>query len=665
MPRGLFFVKALLLISGLLLSVSILASDLTADIDSPDSTTRGSEASDLDTSSAQGTSSAQDTNNIVGDLNTDADNVVPLETVHGLSLYDSPELPTDFRYFPHVNPQAPKGGTITHTAVGGSFDSTNPFIIRGTPATGISQIYDTLMASNPGEPFSLYGLLAEGVRLDPDRQWIEFDLRPEARFQDGEPVTAYDVVFSLNLLREEGNPFYASYYAGVEEAIALNEHQVRFTFNDSESRELPLIVAQLPILPRHYWEPREFTSPTLVAHPGSGPYRISEVDPGRRIVYQRDEDYWGKDLPVNVGRYNIGRIIYDYYRDRDIAWEAFKAGLTDFRIDARAATWAIGYNFPAYEEGLVKRLTVPDVNPSMMQAFVFNLRKEKFQDPRVRKALSLTFDFPWLNTNIFYDTYRRTESFFQNSEMEAIGLPSQQELALLEPYREELLASHGSDRLFTEPLPINEPTDLRERLRKALDLLREAGYQVDDGALVNQQTGQPLSLEVLLYDSGLERVVQPMLRNMARLGVQTSLRIVDINQYLNRQRNYDYDIVISHFPQSNNPGNEQRDFWTSAAAEAPQSRNRMALAHPAVDALVEELIRADGREQLETTAKALDRVLRWGFYVIPHYHSGETRIAVWDKFGYPELFPEYAMDMDAWWVDTDREAELQRRHRRR
>lgn len=664
MPRGLFFVKALLLISGLLLSVSILASDLTADIDSPDSTTRGSEASDLDTSDLD-TSSAQDTNDVVGDLNTDADNVVPLETVHGLSLYDSPELPTDFRYFPHVNPQAPKGGTITHTAVGGSFDSTNPFIIRGTPATGISQIYDTLMASNPGEPFSLYGLLAEGVRLDPDRQWMEFDLRPEARFQDGEPVTAYDVVFSLNLLREEGNPFYASYYAGVEEAIALNEHQVRFTFNDSESRELPLIIAQLPILPRHYWEPREFTSPTLVAHPGSGPYRISEVDPGRRIVYQRDEDYWGKDLPVNVGRYNIDRIIYDYYRDRDIAWEAFKAGLTDFRIDARAATWAIGYNFPAYEEGLVKRLTVPDVNPSMMQAFVFNLRKEKFQDPRVREALSLTFDFPWLNTNIFYNTYRRTESFFQNSEMEAIGLPSQQELALLEPYRKELLASHGSDRLFTEPLPINEPANLRERLRKALDLLREAGYQVDDGALVNQQTGQPLSLEVLLYDSGLERVVQPMLRNMARLGVQTSLRIVDINQYLNRQRNYDYDIVISHFPQSNNPGNEQRDFWTSAAAEAPQSRNRMSLAHPAVDALVEELIRADGREQLDTTAKALDRVLRWGFYVIPHYHSGETRIAVWDKFGYPEPFPEYAMDMDAWWVDTDREAELQRRHRRR
>lgn len=659
MPRGLLCTKTLLLIGSLLLNVSVLASDLTASTDSS--------SSDLPSSDLPSTETADSaiSGNIVGDLNTDADNVVPVETVHGLSLYDSPELETDFPYFPHVNPQAPKGGTMTQTAVGGSFDSTNPFIIRGTPVTGIGNIYDTLMVSNPNEPFSLYGLLAEGVRIDPDREWIEFDLRPEARFQDGEPVTAYDVVFTLNLLREEGNPFYASYYAGVEEVIALSEHQVRFTFNDTESRELPLIVAQLPILPRHYWEPRDFTSTTLVAHPGSGPYRISQVDPGRRIVYQRDENYWAKDLPVNIGRYNIDRLVYDYYRDRDIAWEAFKAGLTDFRTDARAATWEIGYDFPAYRDGLVKRITVPDVNPSMMQAFVFNLRKEKFQDPRVREALSLTFDFPWLNTNIFYNTYRRTESFFQNSEMEATGLPSEEELALLEPFRDELIASHGSDRLFTQPLPIQEPSDLRERLRRALALLREAGYEVEDGVLINQETGRPLSLEVLLYDSGIERVVQPMLRNMARLGVQTSLRIVDINQFLNRQRSFDYDIVVSHFPQSNNPGNEQRDFWTSAAAEAPQSRNRMSLAHPAVDSLVETLIRANGREELDTAARALDRVLRWGFYVIPHYHSGETRIAIWDKFGYPDPFPAYAMDMDAWWVDTEREAELQRRNRRR
>lgn len=637
MLRGVPVVKTFLIVSCLLMGLPASASE-----------------ADAGHSEAMGSSSLTPSDTLP--LNS-----APIETMHGLSLYDSPELPVDFAYFPHVNPQAPKGGSITHTAVGSSFDSTNPFIIRGTPATGISQIYDTLMVSNPNEPFSVYGLLAEGVRLDPDRQWIEFDLRPEARFQDGEPVTAYDVVFSFNLLREEGNPFYASYYADIEKAEALNEHQVRFEFSSTESRELPLIVTQLPILPRHYWEPRDFTTPTLAKHPGSGPYRISEVDPGRRIVYQRDEDYWGKDLPVNVGRYNIDRVTYDYYHDRDIAWEAFKAGLTDFRTDARAATWAIGYDFPAYREGLIKRITVPDVNPSLMQAFVFNLREEKFQDPRVREALSLTFDFPWLNTNIFYDAYQRTESYFQNSEMEAVGLPSDEELALLEPYREELLASHRSERLFTDPLPIDQPTDLRERLRKALGLLDEAGYEVVDGVLTHSETGQPLRLEVMLYDAALERVVQPMLRNMARLGIQTSMRIVDINQYLNRLRNYDYDMVISHFPQSNNPGNEQRDYWSSAAAEAPQSRNRMALAHPAVDALIEDIIGADSREELDTATRALDRVLRWGFYTIPHYHSGETRIAVWDKFGYQEPFPAYGMDLDSWWVDTEREAQLQRR----
>ncbi|WP_311947970.1 extracellular solute-binding protein [Halomonas piscis] len=581
-------------------------------------------------------------------------------TVSALSLYGTPELDEGFAHFPHVNPDAPKGGTMVRTAVGGSFDSTNPFIVRGTPASDVSLIYDTLMEANPNEPFSLYGLVAKGVRIAPDRSWIEFDLRRSARFQDGEPLTAEDVVFSLDILREEGNPFYRSYYAGVEKAVALSPHRVRFTLSDTESRELPLIVAQLPILPRHYWAERDFTRPTLAAHPGSGPYRIAEVDPGRRIVYARDPDYWGKGLPVNVGRHNIGRLVFDYYRDRDIAWEAFKAGLTDYRTDARAATWAIGYDFPAVEEGLIKRLTVPDVNPSRMQAFVFNLRRDKFEDPRVREALSLTFDFPWLNANIFYGTYRRTESFFQNSPMQAEGLPSDAELALLAPFRDELIASHGSNAVFTRPLPIEQPEALRARLKKALELLYDAGYTVEDGTLVGPD-GAPLRLEVLLYDSGLERVVQPMLRNMARLGVQTSIRIVDISQYLNRVRSFDFDMVISQFPQSNNPGNEQRDFWTSAAASRPQSRNVMGLEHPAVDALVEELITADSRKELNTVTHALDRVLRWGFYVIPHYHSGETRIAVWDKFGYPRPFPEYGMDLDAWWVDPERATRLEQR----
>ncbi|MCE8015181.1 ABC transporter substrate-binding protein [Halomonas sp. MCCC 1A17488] len=581
-------------------------------------------------------------------------------TVHGLALYDEPALPGGFSHFPHVVPDAPKGGSMTQAAVGSSFDSTNPFIIRGTPAIGIGEIYDTLLVENPGEPFSAYGLLAEGIRLDPDRYWIEFDLHPAARFHDGEPVTAEDVVYSFHLLRDEGNPFYRGYYADVESVEALDPHTVRFEFAANHSRELPLIVGQLPILPKHYWEERDFSSPTLARHPGSGPYRIAEVDPGRRIVYERVDDYWGRDLPVNVGRHNIDRLIYDYYRDRDIAWEAFKAGVMDYRIDARAATWAIGYDFPAYREGLVKRITVPDGQPSRMQAFVFNLRRDKFQDPRVREALNLTFDFPWLNANIFYDTYRRTESYFQNSDMAAEGKPSDAELELLEPFRDVLPA-----RVFDEALPIDHPDDLRERLRLAYDLLIEAGYEVRDDTLVDAESGRPLAVEVMLFDSGMERVVQPMLRNMSRLGIHGTLRIVDINQYLNRLRSFDFDIIVGQFPQSNNPGNEQREYWTSEFADSPQSRNLMGLEHPAVDTLVAQLIRADSREELNTVARALDRVLRWEFITIPQYHSGETRIAVWDKFGYPEPFPEYGLDLAAWWVDAEREAEINQRLRRR
>ncbi|MDR5902045.1 extracellular solute-binding protein [Halomonas icarae] len=577
-------------------------------------------------------------------------------TVHGLSLYGEPALPAGFAHFPYVNPEAPKGGSLTQAAVGGSFDSTNPFIIRGTPAAGVSRIYDTLLEGNPDEPFSLYGLLAEGIRLDPDREWIEFDLRPEARFHDGEPLTARDVVFSFELLTEQGNPFYGAYYADVESVTALDDDTVRFAFASTHSRELPLIVGQLPILPKHYWEGRDFGSPTLERHPGSGPYRIAEVDPGRRIVYQRVEDYWARDLPVKRGRHNIDRLIYDYYRDRDIAWEAFKAGVLDYRVDARAATWATGYDFPAFNNGLIRKLRVPDGQPAPMQAFIYNLRQEKFQDPRVREALALTFDFPWLNANIFYDAYRRTESFFQNSEMAATGLPSEAELEVLAPWREQL-----PEDVFSEPLPMDHPEALRERLRLALTLLQEAGYEVRDGSLVEAETGQPLALEVLLYDSGLERVVQPMLRNMARLGIRGTIRIVDINQYLNRLRSFDFDLVVGQFPQSNNPGNEQREFWTSDYAQTPQSRNLMGLASPVVDDLVERLIRADSRESLNTLTRALDRVLRHQFIVIPHYHSGETRLAVWDKFGWPEPSPQYGMDLEAWWVDPERATRIEER----
>ncbi|HSP57752.1 MAG TPA: extracellular solute-binding protein, partial [Halomonas sp.] len=550
-------------------------------------------------------------------------------------------------------------GTLIRSAIG-SFDSTNPFIIRGTPATDLTEIYDTLLTQNPDEPFSMYGLLAEGIRLDPDRQWIEFDLHPDAYFQDGEPVTAEDVVFSFTTLTEQGQPFYGAYYNDVIEVRAVDERTVHFDLAESESRELPLIIGQLPILPAHFWEGRDFETTTRDALLGSGPYRIAEVDPGRRIVYARVEDYWGRDLPVNRGRHNIDRLIYDYYRDQTVALEAFKAGNLDMRIESSARNWATAYDFPALEDGLVKRLEVPDGQPAGMQAYVMNLRRETFQDVRVREALNLAFDFEWLNRNLFYGAYERTESYFANSEMAAEGLPSEAELALLEPHRDSL-----PERVFEQPLPVEHPEEMRPRLGRALELLREAGYESRDGQLVDGQNGEPLQLEVLLFDTQFERVVQPLLRNLSRLGIDGKIRVVDVNQYLNRLRRFDFDIIVGSFPQSANPGNEQRDFWTTPYADVPQSRNLIGLAEPAIDALVERLIGADSRSALDTAAQALDRVLRWGFYVIPQWHLGQTRIALWDKFDWQEPFPEYTLDLAAWWVDPEREATIEARQRNR
>lgn len=576
-------------------------------------------------------------------------------TVHALSMYDAPALPADFSHFPYVNPDAPKGGEMARAAIG-SFNSTNPFIIKGTPASGLLLTYDTLMVQNPDEPFTMYGLLAEGIRLDPERRWMEFDLHPEARFHDGTPVTASDVVFSFRLLREKGEPFYSAYYADVTSAEALDENTVRFEFAPENSRELPLILGQLPVLPEHFWKGRDFTSPTLDPLLGSGPYRIAHIEPGQRIVYQRVEDYWGKDLPVNRGRHNIDRLIFDYYRDQTVALEAFKAGNIDLRIESSSSNWANAYDFPAAEQGFVELLMVPDGQPAGMQAYVMNLRREKFQDIRVRKALNLAFDFEWLNEHLFYGAYERTNSYFENSDMEASGLPSEGELELLEPYRDQL-----PEEVFEQPLPIEQPDELRPRLRKALGLLREAGYEVRDGQLVDSETGEPFTFEVLLYDTQFERIVQPLLQTLERLGIQGHIRTVDVNQYLHRLRTFDYDMIVATFPQSNNPGNEQREYWTSAYADQPRSRNLIGLKNPVVDALVEELIRADSRQALNTAAQALDRVLRWGFYVIPQYHLGATRIALWDKFGYPQPFPEYGLDLSAWWVDPQRAEAITRR----
>lgn len=574
-------------------------------------------------------------------------------TVGAISLYDSPALPEDFTHFPYTNPAAPQGGEMRRAAQG-SFDSTNGFILQGNAAAGLDHIYDTLMEASADEPFTMYGLLAGGIRLDPDRHWMEIDLRPTARFHDGHPVTAEDVVFSFRLLRDKGQPFYRAYYANIDRIEALDRDTVRFEFRNNDSRELPLILGQLPVLPKHYWQSRDFTTPTLDKPLGSGPYEIARLIPGRRIVYRRVEDYWGRNLPINRGRHNIDRLIYDYYRDQTVALEAFKAGNLDLRIESSAKNWATAYETPARKAGFIKRLVVPDAQPDGMQAFVMNLRRQKFQDRRVREALTLATDFDWLNTHLFYGAYQETDSYFESSEMEARGLPSDAELELLAPYRDIL-----PDAVFEEPLPMSRPDSLRARLKKALFLLREAGYEVRDGVLVDTATGRPLRLEFLLYDTQFERVTLPLIHNLERLGIQASVRVVDVNQYLRRRRNFDFDLMVASFPQSANPGNEQREYWTSEYAEVPRSRNLIGLQNPAIDGLVDRLIGADSRAALDTAARALDRVLRWGFYVIPQWHLDGTRIAIWDKFGYPQPFPEYTFDLSTWWVDPQRAARVE------
>ncbi|GHB08749.1 extracellular solute-binding protein [Salinicola rhizosphaerae] len=580
------------------------------------------------------------------DSQPDTESRVP--TVHALALYGEPALAPDFDHLPYANPGAPKGGTLRRAA-SGSFDSTNPFIIQGTPALGLEQTYDTLMVSSADEPFTMYGLLAGGIRLAPDRSWMEIDLRPQARFHDGSPVTAGDVVFSFRLLRDKGQPFYRAYYANVASVEALSERTVRFSFKRSDSRELPLILGQLPVLPKHYWQSHDFTRPTLDKLPGSGPYEIAEVDPGRRIVYRRVDDYWGRDLPINRGRNNIGRLVYDYFRDQSVALEAFLAGDLDFRLENSSKSWATAYDTPAARAGLIDRLVIPDKQPAGMQGYVFNTRRDKLSDPRVRQALGLVFNFDWLNEHMFYGAYRRTHSYFQHSDMEAKGLPSAGELRWLAPYRDRLPAA-----VFDQPLPRQQPEALRPRLRQALKLLKAAGYEVRDGKMVNATTGRPLTLDFLLYDSQFERVTQPFARNLERLGIESHIRVVDVNQYLDRLRRFDFDLIIGSFPQSANPGNEQRDFWGSDYVDVPQSRNLAGVNDPVVDHLVDDLIAADSREALDTAAQALDRVLRWGFYVIPQWYLDGTRVATWNKFGYPQPWPRYNLDFSVWWVDPER-----------
>lgn len=574
---------------------------------------------------------------------------------HGIALHGQPKYGSDFPHFDYVNPNAPKGGEARFAAIG-SFDTFNPFNIKGQAVTGIGPLFETLLTDSKDEPFSEYGLIAESVDVPEDRSSVTFTLRPQARFHDGSPITPDDVLFSFETLKAKGSPFYRFYYTNVAKAEKLGERQVKFTFASGENRELPLIMGQMPVLSKKYWQDRDFAATTLDVPVGSGPYRIERFEPGRFIVYKRDDNYWGKDLPVNRGLNNIDRLRYDYYRDVTVALEAFKAGAYDLRVENVAKQWATGYDFPALSKGLVKKETFPNQMPSGMQGFAFNLRRSLFQDPRVRQALAYAFDFEWSNRNLFFGQYTRTRSYFDNSELAGQGLPTVEELALLEPLRQDLPAE-----VFTtayQPPVANDDGQLRANLQQAMKLLQAAGWVFRDRKLVNGKTGEPFRFELLIDDPTWERIALPFARNLERLGIEMNVRSVDSAQYENRLRDFDFDMVVYVWGQSLSPGNEQREFWSSAAADQSGSRNIIGLKNPAIDRLVEQVIAAPDRTSLVTRVRALDRALQWSFLVIPHWHISQSRIAFWDKFGYPAVTPLQGVQLDAWWVDPAKDATL-------
>jgi microcin C transport system substrate-binding protein len=583
---------------------------------------------------------------------------------HGVYLFGGLQYGPDFKHFDYANPDAPKGGTLVLSAPSTSFDSLNPFIVKGTPAAGIleslgqSLVYESLMFENSGEGASQYGLIAESIAVPKDKSWTEFTLRASARWWDGTPITPADVIFSFDMLKAKGAPLYRNYYANVAKAEQTAPRKVRFSFSETGNNELPYIIGQLPVLSKAYWSGKAFDETTTTPPLSSGPYKIAKVEIGRSITYERNADYWGKDLPVNKGRFNFATIRFDYYRDGSVALEALKAGKVDFRAENSAKNWATEYDIAAVREGrMVKELTHPE-HGDAYQGFLYNTRRPVFQDPKVREALSYAFDFEWTNKNIFYSQYARTRSYFQGSELESKGLPTPDELKLLEPLRSQL-----DPRVFTTEFnpPKTDATEasIRQNLRTAVGLLNQAGWSIRDGKLVSKQSGQQLAFQILLADPGQERVVAPFVNNLKLLGVDASFRSVDDTQYTARVNNFDFDVIIGGAAQSNSPGNEQRDYWSSETADKPGGRNYSGIKNPAIDTLVNAIIFAPNRQALITATHALDRVLQWGFYSIPELHAPGARIAYWNKFGRPAVLPRFAdpsygnplVYLETWWID--------------
>ena len=578
----------------------------------------------------------------------------PVTPVAALTMHGTPKYGPGFTHMDYTNPSAPKGGTLRLHAIG-TFDSLNPFIIKGTPAAGMlflgqSLIYDSLMDQSTDEPFSMYCLICETVELPKDNKSITFNLRKEAKWHDGVPVTADDVVWSFNAFMEKGSPFFKAYYDDVQEVVAETPTRVTFKFKHGDNSELPLILSQISILPKHYWtaEGRDFGASSLVPPLGGGAYKVGKVAAGRSIEYVRVPDYWGKDLPLNKGKFNFDRITYDYYRDSDVALEAFLAGEYDVRDENTAKLWAESYNVPQVKDGRIIKAEIPHKRPAGMQGFIYNTRRPVFADKKVREALAYAFDFEWSNKQFAFGSYKRSRSYFSNSELASAGLPSGKELEILEKYRGKI-----PDEVFTteyNPPKSDGSGNNRAGLAKAKEILDAAGWPMGpDGIRV--KNGVKMEFEIIDSNPQFERWTLPFISNLKKLGIKASFRTVDPAQYQNRMNEFDYDMTVMSIGQSDSPGNEQRDFWSSQKAGMPGSRNYMGVKDPVVDEIVEDLIKAKSREDLVAYSHALDRVLQWNFYLIPHWHIDHWRLVWWNKLERPAKLSNLTPGItDTWWA---------------
>ena len=577
---------------------------------------------------------------------------------HGMAMHGDLKYKKNFKNFEYSNPDAPKKGKVKLSAIG-TFDNLNPYILKGVAAYQTSYLFETLMKSSFDEPFSQYGLLAEKVMLPDHRKWVRFKLRNFAKFSDGTKVTSDDVIFSFKILMSKGHPAWKNYYNQVEEVLKINELEVQFNFSGETNRELPLIIGyQLPIFSKKYWSNKQFDKTTLDPPVGSGPYLISDLQPGRSITLKRDPNYWGKNLNVNRGRYNFDEIHTDYYRDVTVALEAFKSGAYDFRLENSSKNWATAYNFNATKNGQVIVEEIPYARPSGMQGFAFNTRKPIFKNRNVRKALTYAFDFEWSNKNLFYNAYTRTKSFFDNSELSSQSYPSKKELKILSKFKDKIPPEIFNE-IYQPPRTDDKENGLRKNLRTARRILKDEGWIIQNDILTNKITGEVFKFEILLRSPLFERIVLPLKRNFKKLGIEVSIRTVqDDSQYQKRLEEFDFDMVVTNFGSVISPGNEQKNWWSSEAADQPGTQNIIGVKNPVIDEIIDKLISARDREELVLYTKVLDRILLFNYYLIPQFHIGHYRVAYWNKISRPEITSKYDLGFDFWWFDEKKNENL-------